>query len=116
MSRVRVNAIEGMASDGATVISQHDPGVKWQYRGRSNRAPWRPSFYVTARSHEAMYILAGVAKLEYAAGLGPVGGNTVGVRVPPPALRDDSWLAAWRSPVLRSQCCGKSAMYRCQHS
>jgi hypothetical protein len=54
-----------------------------------------------------MYILAGVAKLEYAAGLGPVGGNTVGVRVPPPALRDDSWLAAWRSPVLRSQCCGK---------
>jgi hypothetical protein len=41
-----------------------------------------------------MYISAGVAKLEYAAGLGPVGGNTVGVRVPPPALSDDSWPAA----------------------
>lgn len=34
-----------------------------------------------------MYILAGVAKLEYAAGLGPVGGDTVGVQIPPPALK-----------------------------
>src|SRR6202050_2678343 len=99
-----------MASDSATVISQRDPGVKWQYRGRSNRAPWRPSFYVTARSYEAMYILAGVAKLEYAAGLGPVGGNTVGVRVPPPALSDGSWLAAWRLVPPRERLCLKVAI------
>lgn len=57
-----------------------------------------------------MYILAGVAKLEYAAGLGPVGGNTVGVRVPPPALSDDSWLAAWRSVPPRERLCLRVAI------